>query len=66
MNQRDQRSPGEAVSPAVSRWLMVLVITLLLPQTSSATVNKPPQIVKDLNQQMLLKVGSINRSVVSQ
>ena len=62
MKQRDQSSPGHG-SSAVSKWWLVLVLSLLLLESSYATVNKPPQIVKDLNQQMPLKVGSINRSV---
>lgn len=61
MIQRDQNSPGHK-SSVVSKWWMVLVISLLLLESSYATINKPPQIVKDLNQQMPLKVGSINRS----
>ena len=45
-----------------SRWLWgALVVSLLLPGKSCATINKPPQIMKDLNQKMPLKVGSFNR-----
>ena len=52
------------MSRAVRRWLWgAFVIILLLPENSSATINKPPQIMKDLNQKMPLKVGSFNRSV---
>ena len=62
MNPKDH-STGH-MSRAGRRWLWgALVITLLLPENSSATINKPPQIMKDLNQKMPLKVGSFNRSV---
>ena len=47
-----------------SRWLLVVFITLLRPESSSAALlDKPPQIVKDLNQKMTLKLGPLNRSV---
>ena len=51
--------------PSVSspnRWWPVIFLTLLRPGTSSgALLDKPPQIVKDLNQAMVLRTGSINR-----
>ena len=62
MDPRDQSSQGHK-APAVSKWWMVLVLSLLLPQSSFAIVEKPPKILKDLNQHMQLTVGDMNRSV---
>ena len=62
MNPRD--SSPEHMSRPFRRWFWgILVISVLLPENSCATINKPPQIMKDLNQKMPLKVGSFNRSV---